>query len=177
MILLQSKETEKKFKDTDKKFQDTDRKFQEYQKQMRKIETKFYSQWGRFVESLVEVTVLKLLQDKGIRVERTLLREKAFYKNRQFEIDIIAKNGLEVVAVEVKTTLNPEDVKEFIEELKLFKGVFPEYADKKLYGAVAYIGKEGDADKFAESKGLFVIKSTNDSARITNKKTFVPKVW
>ncbi len=159
MILLQSQET-------DRKFQETDRKFKQTGKEMKKIESKFYSPKEQFVESLVEGTGLEILQSRGIKVDRTSLREKSFYKGRQYEIDIIAKNGVEVVAVEVKTTLNPDDVKEFMEELKSFRGAYPEYAARTLYGAVAFIGKEGDADKFAESKGLFVIKATNESAKI-----------
>ena len=48
--------------------------------------------------------------------------------------------------------MSPGDVKEFKEELKDFRQVFPEYADKTLYGALAYINVSGHSDKMAEKQ-------------------------
>jgi hypothetical protein len=173
-------DTDKKFQDTDKKFQDTDKKFQDTDrivKNLSKKMTESENRWGKFVESLVEGSLLKLLKKKNIKVERTTQRSKGIFQNKQFEIDIIATNGEELVAVEVKTTLSSDDVKRFLEKLKVFKEAFPEYSNKKIYGAVAYINTESESDKMAENKGLFVIKATNESARIVNTKDFKPKEW
>ena len=60
-------------------------------------------------------------------------------KIMEYEFDIIAVNGREVVIVEVKTTLRLRDLDHFTEKLKMFKKVWPEYRDKKIYGAVAYL--------------------------------------
>ena len=44
-----------------------------------------------------------------------------------------------------------------------------------LYGAVAYIRAPNGVDVYAQRQGLFVIKATRDSARITNEAGFTPK--
>jgi hypothetical protein len=84
---------------------------------------------------------------------------------------------MDVVAVEVKTTLKVEHVKDFIEELKIFKKAFPEYKDKNVMGAMAFLRVEEEADKYAYKQGLFVIKATVESARIINDNKFKPKKW
>ena len=93
---------------------------------------------------------------------------------RHGEIDIMARNGQEVVAVEVKSTLGVPEVDHFLNVLKRFTLFFPEYKDKKIYGAVAYLKLYESADRYAIKKGLFVIKATGDSACIINKKDFKP---
>lgn len=166
--------------DTDKKFQETDKKFQETNRQMKNLMKKMSeaeSRWGRFVESLVEGDLLNLLKKKEIKVDILSQRVKARYSGRQYEFDIIARNGDVVVVVEVKTTLGTSDIKEFLEELKVYKKIFPDDARKNIIGAVAFISVEGDSDKMAENKGLYIIKATGDSAKIINKRGFKPVYW
>jgi len=170
-------ETDRKFKETDKKFQETDRKFKETDKKLRQLENLFVGQWGKLIESLVEGNLAKLLRERGIDVRGTRQRVKSWYDNKEIEIDLLAINGKEVVAVEVKTTLRIEDVNDFIENLKIFKKAFPEYKDKIIYGSVAFLTVNEDADKYAYRKGLFVIKATSESAKILNDKKFKPKPW
>ena len=61
-----------------------------------------------------------------------------------------------------------EDIKRFSRRLSIYKG-------KTIYGAVAYLRAEEEANKYAERRGLFVIRATGDSASIINKKDFKPK--
>ncbi|MCX8143793.1 MAG: hypothetical protein N3F62_05985 [Bacteroidia bacterium] len=170
-------ETDKKFQETDKKFQETDRKFKETDKKLRQLENLFVGQWGKLIESLVEGNLAKLLRERGIDVRGTRQRIKSWYDNKEIEIDLLAINGKEVVAVEVKTTLRIEDVNDFIEDLKVFKKAFPEYKDKIIYGSVAFLTANEGADKYAYRKGLFVIKATGESTKILNDKKFKPKSW
>ena len=170
-------ETDRKFKETDKKFQETDRKFKETDKKLRQLENLFVGQWGKLIESLVEGNLAKLLRERGIDVRGTRQRVKSWYDNKEIEIDLLAINGKEVVAVEVKTTLRIEDVNDFIEDLKVFRKAFPEYKDKIIYGAVAFLTANEESDKYAYRKGLFVIKATGESAKILNDKKFKPKSW
>jgi len=164
---------DEKFQETDKKFQETDRILRKLTKQMSISE----SRWGRFVEALVEGSLVKVLNEFGILVNRTLTREKRLLDNDDYEIDIIAKNGEEIVAVEVKTTLGVSDVQDFLEKLDLFKKAFPDYKNNKLFGGIAYIQKDSDADKYAAKHGLIVIKAVGEGAKITNRKNFKPKCW
>jgi hypothetical protein len=42
---------------------------------------------------------------------------------------------------------------------------------------VAYLRVDGAADRAAYRRGLFVIRATGNSARITNDAGFAPKAW
>ncbi|MCX6273441.1 MAG: hypothetical protein NTU44_19910 [Bacteroidetes bacterium] len=173
----QFKETDKQFKETDKQFKETDKQFKETDKKFDRLEGFFSSQWGKFMESLVEGDLVKLLRERNINVERTSSSNKFPYQGREYEYDILAVNKSEIVVVEVKTSLRVEDVKRFLENLSLFREVFKEYKDYRVYGAVAYLKVFENADKFAYRNGLFVIKATGNSAVITNSKEFEPGLF
>ena len=57
------------------------------------------------------------LQQRGVAVEMTTQRLAARRNGEHFELHILAAGGTEAVAVEVKTTLRPRDVKRFEEKL------------------------------------------------------------
>ncbi len=166
-----------KFGETDKKFQELHKIFKESNKKTRELEELFIGQWGKLVESLVEGSLVKLLNERGIMVQQTFERSRSRKLDKEIEIDIIACNGQEVVAVEVKTSLSEKHVKEFVEKLKVFKQAFPQYSNNKIYGAVAFLRASSNADKFAYKKGLFVIKATGDSAKILNDEKFKPTAY
>ncbi len=184
LLASSSLETNRKFQETkellanssletDKKFQATDYTL----KKLMKKSAEYDSRWGRFVESLVEGSLVRLLNDRNIMVNDTMMRRKKHHNDRDYEIDIIALNGSEIVVVEVKTTLSTSDVSKFLELLSEFRIIFEDYKEKNVIGAVAYIGKDSGADSFASSHGLFVIKATGESARITNPEKFTPRRW
>ena len=156
---------------------ETDRQLRETALQLRRTDRRFNSQWGKLVESLVEGDIVRQFNQKNILVEGTSTRNKKTFKNKQYEFDIIAHNGAEIVVVEVKTTLDTRKVDHFIEKLKEFKIVFPEYASKKLYGAVAYIVSDGGSDRYSERQGLFVIRATGNSSSIVNAEDFRPRIF
>ena len=147
----------------------------EMRRRTNKLEELFTSQWGKLVEALVDGKVVELLNERGIKVEQTSQRCEGVYAGKTQEIDILAINGEEIVAIEVKTTLRPEDIADFEDKLKALKLWMRHYADKKVYGAVAYIRADAGSAKLAAKRGLFVIKAVGDSARMTNTKAFKPR--
>jgi Holliday junction resolvase-like predicted endonuclease len=162
------------FKETDKMFKETDKMFKETDKKLNKLENLFTGQWGKLIESLVSGDLINLLAQRGIQVQRLNERSRFRYNNTEGEFDIIAVNGNEVVIVEVKTTLRTEDVKHFLENLKLFREIFHEYKDKKVYGAIAYLKAESRSDLYSQRHGLFAIRATGNSASIVNSDDFKP---
>lgn len=151
------------------------------EQKLNKLETMFNTQWSRLTESLVEGKLVSLLNKRGIEVLQTSYRVNGFCKelDKQYEYDIVAHNGDTVVIVEVKTTLRVADVKDFLKKMALIRITLKRYQNPnvKFVGAVAYISKGSEADVFAENKGLFVIKAVGDSAIITNRKDFLPKIF
>lgn len=184
-------ETDKKFQETDKKFQEaaersmeTDKKIKETSDQIRetsreitRLERQFTSMWEKLVESLVEGELIRLLNERGIAVERTQQRVSGKRKGQNFEFDIITVNGDEIVVVEVKTTLKSDNIIHFISKLGHVREWLPEFHDKKVYGAVAFIHTEENVITHAQNSGLLVIRATGNSASIINDNDFLPKTF
>ena len=191
------KETQKNIKDLSISQKETDRQMKatfidlsasqkEMSKEIQRAQNLFTTQWGRLMESLVEGDLVRLLQERGVKIERTSTNEKGLMsyideagikQQERCEIDIVAKNGQEIVVVEVKTTLTVKDARKFLDVLKRFPRLFPEYRDKKIYGAVAYLRTQDSSDIYSEKQGLFIIKATGSSASITNQEGFKPKLF
>jgi hypothetical protein len=152
-------------------FQETDRKFQETDRRIGDITGK----WGRFVEGMVVPGMIAMFETRGIRIGRLFQRVKVRKDCAETEIDILGISDEYAVLVEVKSTLSPDDVKECIEKLKEFRRFFPEYADRKVVGAVAGIVIESGADRFAYRQGLFVIVQKGENVTILNDSKFIPK--
>ncbi len=171
---LERKETDRYLKEISKK---ADIRHAHLEKRTRELNELFTGQWGKLIESLVKGDLVRLLNERNIQV-MGLAQENFRRRNgEEYEVDIIAVNGREVVVVEVKTTLKNQHLDHFIEKLGMFKDIFPEYKDKIIYGAIAYLKANEGAHNKAEKKGLFVIRATGNSATITNQKEFSPKVF
>mgnify|MGYP006293474815 CR=1 FL=1 len=173
----QFRDTDKKFQETDKKFQETDKKFAETDRRMKEIQAMFTSQWGRLIETLVEGDLVKLLNERGINVVETSTRVKGNYEGKSYEFDIIAQNGQEVVVVEVKTTLKPDDVKDFLDKLDHFKIWRKAWQDNKVFGAMAFLQAHAGSERMVMNKGLFAIRATGGSASIINTDDFEPHIY
>ena len=133
--------------------------------------------WGEFVEGIVRPSVIKIFNERDINIERIANRETSHKGGETMEIDIIGHNGDYVVAIEVKTKLLSYDVIDFSKRLKRFRYFFPEYAKKKLVGAVAGITVDNSVEKLAEKKKLFIIKQKGETVEIINDPAFKPKLW
>ena len=182
------KETDRRMQETDRRMQETDRLLKrqaaeadrrghETDRRMRELNEMFTSQWGKLIETLVDGDLIKLLIGRGITVDYTFNNLKRDHDGRTWEIDILAANGTEVVVVEVKTTLKVRDVDHFLQTLRHFHRLMPEYGDKRAYGAAAYLKADEGSAVYAEKQGLFVIRATGSSASITNREGFTPRVF
>ena len=175
------KETAQAGKETDRQMQETDRLLKETIKEtdrrMKKLDSLFTNQWGALIESLVEGDLVPLLRKRNILVRRTVTNVPGEHDGEYAEFDIVSMNGAEIVAVEVKTTLRPEDVTHFLRKLAKFTLYTPEYHGKTVYGAVAFLKADESVQVHAARQGLFVIRATGDSASIVNDEQFQPRVF
>ncbi|MEA5617905.1 DUF3782 domain-containing protein [Cronbergia sp. UHCC 0137] len=175
---------QKAFEERQQAFEERQRVYEQEMADLRKIVAQtnkqvggITSRWGEFVENLVRPATARLFQEQGINVHHTALRVDAQDTQGSLEIDILAENTNEVVAIEVKSHLEVRDVKRFLQILERFKMAFPKYQSYQLYGAVAGIKIDERADIYAVQEGLFVIKPAGDSVIIANNSKFEPKVW
>ena len=169
------RETDRRMQETDRRLQETDRQMKETDRRLRKTEELFNSQWGKLIEALVKGDLIALLNRRSIEVHHTMTNLERNFGGRRWEIDILAVNSDEVVAVEVKTTLKVRDVDHFLNTLRNLTALMPEYAGHVAYGAVAYLKADESSDEYAERQGLFVIRATGSSASITNRQDFRPR--
>lgn len=173
MLAESVKETDRRFKETDRQFKETNRGF----RATKMLVDNLTGKWGKFVEGMVAPAAIRMFRDRGLNIQRTYQRVEACKDDEKMEIDILCVNDKDILAIEVKSTLSVEDVRDHIERLKKFKHFFPEHEDKNVMGAVAGIVMDGNSDKFAYKQGLFVIGQTGETVRILNDEKFKPKAW
>ncbi|MBD2424704.1 DUF3782 domain-containing protein [Phormidium sp. FACHB-1136] len=188
-------ETDRRFQETDRKFQESDRKIQESRQELGRViaETRrdmaesnrqlnqqlgaLGGKWGLFVENMVAPACKTLFLDRGIPVHRVSQRVQVIRDGDTMEVDVLVQNQNHVLAVEVKSSLSVDDIKEFVEDLQRFHQFFPEHADRQLYGAVAGIAFDQGADRYAYRQGLFVLAQSGETMQILNDASFEPKAW
>ena len=135
------------------------------------------NKWGQFVEYILVPGIPRIFQARGIPIHTTGQRMKRELNGENMEIDILGLNDDYALVVEVKSTLSKDDVEDTLDELSKFKKFFPEYANRKVLGAVAGIVMPKEATRLAYRKGLFVLGQSGESVAILNDEKFKPKTW
>ena len=135
-------------------------------------------QWGKIAESLVRGELASIMRERfGVILDDASLRMGGEDQDgRQWEIDVIGVNSDVVVIVEVKTTLDLNDIKYFLSNIvNRFPALVKRYRKCKVYAGVAYVrtgSNEASVIKQAEDKGLFVIKVFKNTNKIVNSVGF-----
>ena len=170
------KEIKEGFKEVRELFKETDRRSKETDKQIKELSRLFTGQWGKLIEALVEPGVKKLFVDRNIRVRETHRRVESVRNGSTMEVDLLLINDQDIVVIEVKTTLQVDDVREFVVDLQNFLEFFPRYKSYNIYGAIAALQMEEGADRFAYKQGLFVLKAGKENmVEMLNDLKFKPK--
>ncbi len=158
------------------------RKIAEEENRKLRIELgKLGGMWGRFVEEMVRPKIVELFKEKGIPIETTAQSVEGFKDGQKYyEIDLLLINTNIAVVAEIKSSLSTDDVKEHLDRLEKIQKITPKIFNLsgfKIYGAVAGMIVEGDADKYAYRKGLFVLRQKGNIVEIVNDTKFTPKEW
>ncbi|MDX2286592.1 MAG: hypothetical protein NW241_20665 [Bacteroidia bacterium] len=171
------RQTDERFQDIEARFRQTDAQFKRTDKRINEAFELFEGQWGKLIESLVEGDLIHLLQARDIEIHRVTQRVKGNHQGQNYEFDLIAHNGHEIVIIEVKTTMKARHVKEFTGKLAQARIWLPEYREYRVYGAMAFLRAEENSDAYAGNERLFVIRATGNSAMIVNPDEFVPRAF
>ncbi|RMH82317.1 MAG: DUF3782 domain-containing protein [Calditrichaeota bacterium] len=178
------RELDRRSRETDRKLQETERLLKEQSletnKKIQEVSTligRLGNKWGEFVEGLVIPAVKELFKAWKITVTRVSRRVEAQVNGRHMEVDVLAVNKDAAIAIEVKSTLSTADVDEFVKELEQIREFFPEFEDRKIYGAVAAVVMDDSVARYAYRKGLFVIAQKGDTVQILNDRKFKPRLW
>lgn len=175
-------ETDRRMQETDRRIQETDRMIKalheenlrteayikdtdrQLRENMNLLTTRFTSQAGHIIEGLMEPSTVKMFQDRGYAINRCWKNFKKYNKGmgKKLEVDLLLLDDDVAIIAEVKINCTKKEIDHFIDQMKLFKEICPEYADKKIFLAVAGVNFERDSDLYAHQRGLFVIRVSND---------------
>ena len=159
------------FQETDKKFEKTERLVRDLSKNIGGLGNNV----GQATEEYFLAALEKMEELAGVKIEH-IGRLKKRKKNLQGEYDAVVFGKDTLIVVEIKHRLDSDDVSDFYtNSLPAFRKLFPEYADRKILGAVAGMIVEKAAMKLANNKGLLVLTPSDQKISVLNPKGFQPK--
>jgi hypothetical protein len=168
--------TDRKFKETDRQFKETDRKFQETDRKISKLGGRL----GELVEHLVAPNILEKFNHLGYVFGKFGL-DVSFVDARGVhlaEVDIFLENGDAALAMEVKSKLMIDDVRDHITRMEKLRRYAGEHGDsRKLLGEVAGAIIPQESKDFALKNGFYVIEQAGDTVKIDIPDGFTPKEW
>ena len=189
-LLRESKqENDRRRQETDRKIQENDRLLQKTQERLERmikenkeyiqqIDSRWGNKWGKLMEVLIQGSLLKLLNQIGIKAKKVIPNYEGIWAKQVREYDLVAINGREIVVVETKATLTKQDVDDFLEKIKNFKKFCSEFKHLTGHGGVACFKSAKRVLEYAEEQGLLVIQVLgNDNAVLVNKQGFKPKTF
>lgn len=177
----------KGFKETDERIeknrQESDKRIERMQRETQREIDKVAKQLGGVTESLgrlseegVLAAVKRLFDKRGIPLDHFYRNLTGPLNGETMETDIIGVGPKHTVLIEGKLRLRQAEVKKFLEtKLPRFFEFFPNLRRPVLYGGVAGMSIDEDADRFAYKQGLFVITQSGENLRIVNDKKFRPR--
>jgi hypothetical protein len=169
-------ETGRRMQETDRRMQETDRRMQETDRKISKLGGRL----GELIEHLVASNILEKFNKLGYSFGKTGLNVK-FVDSANVplaEVDILLEDGEEALAVEVKSKLSVDDVREHIQRMEKLRRYADEHHDRRrLVAAVAGAIIGEGVKPFALKHGFYVISQAGDTVKIDVPEGFVPKAW
>lgn len=158
------KELRALMKETAERLKKTERLIDQNARQIKALDTKFFSQAGHIIEGLMEPSVMRLFKKAGYDIDRCTKNYKKHIKatGRKAEYDVILLDDTIAIVVEVKINCTKADVDHFIVQMGMFRELFPEAANKEVMGAMAAVNYDRESDIYAHDEGLFVIRVHDD---------------
>jgi hypothetical protein len=138
------------------------------------------SRLGELVEEIIFPNIVEKFNKLGYAFGRAGPRVSYRDSQGQYlaEVDILLENGDAALAVEVKTHLTHNDVREHTQRMAKLRRYADEHGDKrKLLGAVAGGIASEEVKDFAVKSGFFVLEQSGDTVRISVPEDFKPREW
>jgi hypothetical protein len=169
-------ETDRQLKEIARRQKETDRQMKETDRRLGELGNRF----GELSEHLLTSSITEKFRalnfaftKAGPNLKFTDLQGKILT-----EVDVWLENGEFALAVEVKSFLRVEHVKDHVKRMRLLRG----YADKrqdrrKLLGAVAGAVVRAPARDYAFKQGFYMIEPSGDTVRISAPEGFTPRIW
>jgi hypothetical protein len=194
--------------ETDRKMQETDRKMQEAAQQIKEMGEKSDREWeeihrlsketdrqmketsrkigelgnrfGELAEHLVTPNIAEKFRALGYAFTKAGPDVEFSDRNGKAltEVDVWLENGEFVMAVEVKSKLCQEHVKDHLKRMKILRAYLDERNDsRKLLGAVAGAIVPSGLRTYVLKKGFYLIEQSGDTVKIEPPADFKPRIW
>ncbi|MDR2247858.1 MAG: hypothetical protein LBE17_14505 [Treponema sp.] len=169
--------------ETDRRMKETDRRIKETERQMKETDRKI-GKLGNRLGDVIEHIMSPKLHEKFERLGFSFNRSSRNHelkdrnKNRLAEVDILLENGEQVMAVEVKTHLTTEDVRDHIKRMETLRRVADEHNDTRKYlGAVAGAIVDQEVLAYALKNGFYVITPSGETVDIAAPDRRSLRIW
>lgn len=164
----------------------TEAELREFKDEMRQQTREMNIKWGEMAkklgtvtEDLVAPSIPRIIREEfSLEVEFLGIRmKKRLQDGRVKEYDAVATAGEYVFVDSTKSTLDSEDVKDFIKDIQEFRDFFPEYKEKKIVGITASLFVDESVIRYAEKSGFLVLSVGDKLMEVKNSKGFRPREW
>jgi hypothetical protein len=138
------------------------------------------NRFGDMVEYMVLPNLVAKFEELGFtftRANRTEIKDREH--NIFTEVDALLENGDKVMAVEIKTKPNIDDINDHIERMEKLRCYADLHKDKRIYlGAVAGVVFSESDKVYTLKKGFYVIEPSGETFKITEPKgKYYPHEW
>jgi hypothetical protein len=176
LLKQQAQEMDRRMKETDRRIKGTDRQMKETDRKISNLGSRL----GELVEEIIFPNILEKFNNLGYVFGKAAPRVR--YQDPQgmyvAEVDILLENGDAVLAVEVKTHLTENDVRDHLQRMEKLRLYADGHGDKrKLLGAVAGGIASKEAKAFAIKNGFFVLEQSGDTVKTSVPEGFKPREW
>jgi Sec-independent protein translocase protein TatA len=193
--LREFKDEMREFKEEMREFKDEMHVFKDemlaFREESRRDRIRMNRQWGELankmgtlVEDLIFPNLPTILQQVVDCTAETIeavmprpVRRHATERSRQREFDGVVVCGDYLLVAESKSSLTTEKIREFADSLPDVRGFFPEFADKKIIGAVASLYVPENLIPFAGKQGILIIGFGRENMELLNEPGFTPKAF
>jgi hypothetical protein len=169
-------ETDRRMQETDRRMQETDRRL----KETARLIGNLGSRLGEVIEHIMSPKLYEKFEELGLSFTSASRNYELRDRNKKglAEVDVFLENGGYAMAVEVKTRLTTEDVKDHVKRLEILRRVADEHNDRRKYlGAVAGAVVDQEVSDYARKTGFYVIIPSGEGVEIEVPIGFKPREW
>jgi len=162
-------------KETDQQLKANVKQLKELGKQIGGLSKKF----GSFTEGLALPSMTKILRER-FKMEVISPSVRVSKNGIDAEIDVLAYANSEineVYAVEVKSHLREEGINQLSALMANFRSLFPEHADKKLYGIIAAVDMSEEIKNRVLDAGFYVARIRDETFSLDTPDGFQAKCF
>ncbi|MDR1177812.1 MAG: hypothetical protein LBK64_03185 [Spirochaetaceae bacterium] len=174
------KETARRQKETDRQMKETDRRLDKMMAETDKKLGKLGNRLGELVEHLVTPNMVEKFRALGYAFTKAGPGIE-FYDSKGkplAEVDVWLENGEFALAVEVKSCLHIQDIKDHVRRMETLCRYAEERNDKrKFLAAAAGAIVRQNVREYAVKNGFYVIEQSGDTVKIEVPEGFRPRIW